>query len=83
MKDGRLYSQGDELPSDWITPVKDFGKSFLLVERTEKRRSSISESGDDQSYKGFDMEQTLVGSGDEEEKAARKLRYSFNSFSVK
>ena len=82
VKDGGLYSQGDELPSDWITPVKGFGKSFLLVERTERRRSSISESADDQSYKGFDMEQTLVGSGDEEEKAARKLRYNFKSFSV-
>ena len=81
VKDGEMYSQGDEVPIDWMTPVKGFGKSFLLVKR-KQRWSSISKSADDQSYKSFDMEQTVVGSGDEGKKAMGKLPYNLKSFGV-
>ena len=45
VKDGNMYSQGDELPIDWMTPVKLFGKSFSLVGSADEGKKAVRELG--------------------------------------
>jgi len=78
VKDIKMYSGGEKLPIDWMTPVKGFGKSYLRVQKTEKRDSPTSESSDNQLYEGSDPDQTLVDSGDMGKEAISELGRKFN-----
>ncbi len=83
VKDIKMYSGGEKLPIDWMTPVKGFGKSYLRVQKTEKRDSPTSESSDNQLYEGSDPDQTLVDSGDMGKEAISELGRKFNFLGVK
>ena len=83
MKDIGIFGRDEELlPVSLITPVREFGKSFLLVERTEKRSSLSNESPDNQSYVDSDTERTLVGLGDKGTGSPNRLQGPFDGLQV-
>ena len=83
VKESSVVGRSEELPVSLMTPVREFGKSFLLVERTEKRSSLFSESLDNQSYVNSDTERTLVGFGNKGRDLSAKglIGGSFGGFS--
>ena len=83
VKNGDFYRQVGEGPTDWMTPVEGFGKSFLRVIRIEKRSSLNNKSADDQSHEDFDTGKTLGGSRDKGKKAVKGLGSKFKSLGIK
>lgn len=87
VKDGKMYSRGDEDAVDWTTPVKGFGKSFLRVTTRSEKQASLGESSgsesDNQGYEDSDPDHTLVDAGDMGQEAVSELGREFNFLKVR